>query len=153
MSEEISKNQEEINRQLDEARQRLNELKGTEADTVEELKQLTNEQVKYSALSEISDQLDKLEKSGGADLFWGDNYDQAMAAKQHQAIKRSIAEYDSRLAELQIKQKTREETIESLTAKINILNDDSIELKLHEEEVAEEYLIERERSPASIPCA
>ena len=145
MSEETSKNQEEINRQLDEARQRLNELEGSESDTLEELKQLTNEQVKYSALSEISDQLDKLEESGGADLFWGDNHDHAMAAKHYQAIKRSIAEYDSRLAELQIKQKTREETIESLTAKINILNDDSIELKQHEEEVAEEYLIERER--------
>ena len=71
MSEEISQTQEEINRQIDDARQRIRELEEMETGALGELKQLTHEREKYSALSEISNQLERLEELGGADLFWG----------------------------------------------------------------------------------
>ena len=61
MSDETSQNQEEINRQLDEAHLRLQELAKTETASVEELKKLTAEQEKYTALRNISDQLEELE--------------------------------------------------------------------------------------------
>ena len=144
MSEETLKNQGEINRQIDEARERLHELKSVEASALDELKQLTGEQEKYSALAEISDQLDKLEKAGGADLFWGENYDKEVVVEHQQKLKSLIAEFDTRFDQLQNKQNAHGESAESLIAKINILNEESLQLQMQEEEAAEEFVIERE---------
>ena len=144
MSEETLNSQGEIHRQIYEAHRRLRELEQTEAGSVEELNKLTHEQEKYSTLGEISNQLDKLEVLGGADLFWGEDYDGKVVAEHQQALKHLVADFDTRFNRLQNKQNIDGESAESLTAQINILNEELLQLQMEEQEVAEEFVVERE---------
>ena len=144
MVDEISQEQEEINRKIDEAYTRLNALEDEDVGVSDELKELKAQRQRFAVLSEVSDQLEKLEKLGGSDLFWGENYDQDNASKQQKRVRDLVVNYDSRVAELQGQQSERYETVESLTAKINLLNEESLALQEREEARLEEFVIERE---------
>ena len=144
MIDEISQEQEEINRKIDEAYTRLNALENEDVGVSDELKELKSQRQRFAVLSEISDQLEKLEKLGGSDLFWGENYDHDKASKEQKRVRDLIVNYDSRVAELQGQQSERYETVESLTAKINLLNEESLALQEREEARLEEFVIERE---------
>ncbi|MDT8282017.1 MAG: hypothetical protein RQ982_04305, partial [Gammaproteobacteria bacterium] len=144
MVDDIKKAQQDINRQIDEAYSRLHKLKSNDSDVPGELKALNAQRQRYHVLSELSDHLEKLEKLGGADLFWGKDYDQNTAKSEQKRIRDLIINYDSRITELQGKQLLRDDTAESLNAKINILNEESLRLQELELELAEEFVIERE---------
>ena len=144
MADDIKKQQEEVNRQIDEAYDRLNELENQESGISGELKELNTQRARFAVLSEISDQLEKLEKLGGSNLFWGEGHDPDAAQAHQKTVRDLIINYDSSVAELQDKQSTREESVESLTAKINLLNEETINLQAREDALAEEFVIERE---------
>jgi len=144
VTDDIKNEQNLINRQIDDAYNRLEQLEDEEAELSQEFNKLNQERQRYHALSEISDQLEKLEKLGGSELFWGDDYGQVSAQEKQKRIRDMVINYDSRVAELQKKQLSRDDSVESLTAKINVLNDDSLNLQAREEENAEEFIIERE---------
>jgi chromosome segregation ATPase len=144
MAGNILQQQKEINREIDGANNRLEELESEEAGIREELKQLDTQRPRFAVLSEVYDQLEKLEKLGGSDLFWGENYEREAVTKEQKRVHDLIINYDSRVAELLAKQNTREDAVESLTAKIIILNEDTLSLQEREEELLEEFVIERE---------
>ncbi|MFV9616445.1 MAG: hypothetical protein ACNYZG_10845, partial [Gammaproteobacteria bacterium] len=81
MAGNISQQQQEINSDIDDAYNRLEELESDEANISEELKQLNTQRPRFAILSEVSDQLEKLEKLGGSDLFWGEDYQRETVAK------------------------------------------------------------------------
>jgi hypothetical protein len=140
----IKNAQNEINRKIGDAYNRLNELEDEESVVNEELAKLKKERQRFAVLSEISDQLEKLDKLGGGSLFWGDNYDQGSASEQQKKVRALVINYDTRVAELQTIQRSRDESVESLTAQINVLNEESVGLQEREEALAEEFVIERE---------
>jgi len=140
----ISQQQNEINNEIDGAYDRLEELENEEVNISEELKQLNTQRPRFVILSEVSDQLEKLEKLGGSDLFWGENYENEAVSRGKKRVQALIIDYDSRVAELLAKQNKREGAVESLTAKINVLNEDSLTLQKHEEDLQDEFVIERE---------
>lgn len=140
----IKKQQEEVNRKIDEAYSRLEALGDEENIYGGELKLLKQERQRYAVLSEISDQLEKLEKLGAADLFWGENYDRDSVQKEQKRVRDLIINYDTRVAELRGQQVSHGDTVESLTAKINLLNEESMNLQAREEEFMDEFVIERE---------
>jgi outer membrane biosynthesis protein TonB len=144
VADDIKKQQEEINRKIGDAYDRLEELGDEEIRLNEELQELNKQRARFTILSEVSDQLEKLEKLGGSDLFWGDELDRDSVIKHQRRVRDQVINYDSRVAELQQRMQERDETVESLTAKINLLNDDSINLLAREEARAEEFIIERE---------
>ncbi len=143
-TDDIKKQQEDINRQIDEAYTRLESLGNDENTFSGELGQLKQERQRFAVLSEISDQLEKLEKLGGEDLFWGDNYDRDNARKEQKRVRDLVVNYDSRVAELKNQQASHDDTVESLTAKINLLNEESMELQELEDELMDEFVIERD---------
>ncbi len=144
MTDDIRKQQDEVNRKIDDAYSRLEELKDTDVGVAEELEQLNTQRQRFAILGEVNDQLEKLEKLGGGELFWGENYDRESVQQQQKRVHYLVINYDSRVAELQNKQQLRDETVEGLTAKINVLNEDTVALQELEEELAEEFIIERE---------
>lgn len=144
MVDNIKNAQNEINRKIGDAYDRLNKLKDEEPVINEELAELKKERQRFAVLSEISDQLEKLDKLGGGSLFWGDSYDQGSASEQQKKVRALIINYDTRVAELQNKQQIRDESVESITAKINVLNEESVGLQEREDALAEEFIIERE---------
>ena len=144
MADDIKQAQEGINRKIDDAYNRLEELENEEDHLSEELNELNTKRHRFHVLSELSDQLEKLEKLGGEDLFWGEGHDRQSSQSEQKRIRDMVINYDSRVAELQSLQRAREEAVESLTAKINVLNDDTLGLQVRKEELAEEFVIERE---------
>ena len=144
MVADIKKQQEFVNRKIDEAYSRLHELKNGDVGTSDELKELIALRDRYTLLSDVNDRLEKLDKLGAGDLFWGENYDKEQVAQQQKRVSKLIAGYDSRMEELQEEQTQHDEMIEGLEAQINMLNDESMELQELEEEMAEEFVIERE---------
>jgi len=144
VADDIKKAQKDINQKIDDAYNRLEELKDEDVQLDEELKKLNTKRQRFNVLGELSDQLEKLEKLGGSDLFWGDNYDHDAVQSQQKRIRHLVTNYDSHVSELRSKQQTREDTAESLAAKINVLNEDSLNLQEREEALAEEFIIERE---------
>jgi outer membrane biosynthesis protein TonB len=144
VTDDIKKQQAEINRKIDEAYTRLNQLKSGDVDTSDELKELIGMCDRYAILGEVNDRLQKLEKLGAIELFWGEDYDADDVCKHQSRIHNLLTNYDTRVAELEGEQQSQDNTIESLEAQINILNEQSIELQELEERVAEEFVIERE---------
>ena len=144
MTDDIKKQQEEINHEINDAYNRLEELEDEEARLADELKELNSRRHRMTLLSEVSDRLEKLEKIGGSDLFWGENHDFATVAKEQKRVRDMVINYDSRVAELLGKQNAREDAVQSLSAKINVLNDDTMNLQLREDARMDEFIIERE---------
>ena len=144
MADDIKQAQDKVNQKIDDAYNRLEELESEDGSLVEELNQLDKERHRFHVLSEISDQLEKLEKLGGSDLFWGEDHDDGAAQSNQKRVRDLVINYDSRVAELQNKQSAREDSVESLTAKINVLNEETINLQAREEARADEFIIERD---------
>lgn len=144
MADNIKQQQEEVNRQIEEAHRRLHDLRNGDVGTSDELKELITMRDRYILLGEVNDRLEKLEKLGSGNLFWGESYNEGEARQQQNRINSLLTNYDSRVSELQGEQDKHDEMIESLEAEINLLNDRSIELQELEEEMAEEFVVERE---------
>ena len=144
MVDDIKKQQDEVNRKINDAYNRLNALENEESGLSDELKQLNSQRHRFAVLSEISDQLEKLEKLGGSDLFWGEGHDRDAVQKDQKRVRDLVVNYDSRVAELQTHQLAREDSVESLTATINLLNEETMNLQAREDALAEEFIIERD---------
>jgi outer membrane biosynthesis protein TonB len=144
VSDDIKKQQEEINHQIDDAYNRLESLESEQKLITGELKELNSLRQRYAILSDVSDQLEKLEKLGGGEMFWGDGYNRGDTEALLRRVHDKVINYDTRVAELTSRQREGDETVESLTAKINVLNEDSIGLQEREEARAEEFVITRE---------
>ncbi len=144
MADDIKQAQDKVNQKIDDAYNRLEELESEDDVLVEELGQLDKERHRFHVLSELSDRLEKLEKLGGSDLFWGEKHDQSAAQNNQKRVRDLVINYDSRVAELQNRQAEREDSVESLTAKINVLNEETMNLQARKEEHADEFIIERE---------
>ena len=144
MSKSISDRQEEVNRKLDEAYSELVKIEDEKDQVDAELKTLLSDRSRFSLLSEISDHLDQLNKLGGAGMFWGEGFDQEKARAHSKRVRDMVVNYDSRVHELQTRQNAGEEEVQSLAARVNILNDESVLLQEVAEEVQHDFVIERE---------
>ncbi len=140
----LSERQEDVNRKLGEAFDELVNLETEQKQLDEELKSLLTDRNRYALLSEISDQLDQLQKIGGAHLFWGESYDRETATKHHQSVRHSVITYDERVRELQSRHHSGEERVQGVAARVNVLNEESTTLEQVVEDVKHEFIITRE---------
>ena len=144
MKENIEHRKVEVSQEIDQTYGQLASHQDKQKALDAELQALLTERGHYSLLSEISDRLDQLHKEGGAQLFWGDDYDAAKASRLTEQARNKVSDFDSRVAELQQRYDDGEENIQSLAARVNILNELSLELEEYEEEARNEYVVERE---------
>jgi outer membrane biosynthesis protein TonB len=144
VKENIEHRKVEVSQEIDQTYEQLASHKGKQQALDAELQALLAERSHYSLLSEISERLDQLHNEGGAQLFWGDDYDTAKASKLTEQARNKVIDFDSRVAELQQRYDDGEENIQSLAARVNILNEQSLELEEYEEEARNEYVVERE---------
>jgi hypothetical protein len=142
--EEIHKQQQDINRQIEECYERLHNLKNGDAGISAELKELNEVRQRYSVLNDINDQLDKLDRLGGSELFWGEGYDKAAVEEKQKRIHNLLTNFDARVEELREEQQRQDDTVERLTARISILNEESLALQKRKDDIQDEFVIERE---------
>ena len=134
MSENIEYRQEEVNREIDETYQSLVKRKDEQKALDRELKELMAKRHHYSLISEISDRLEQLQKEGGAELFWGEDFDHTRAGEITRRARDKVINFDSRVAELQKrydelenevnKLKSQQGESQELESKINELEQD-----------------------------
>ena len=144
MKENIEHRKVEVNQEIDQTYEQLSSHQDKQKALDAELQALLAERSHYSLLSEISDRLEQLHKEGGAQLFWGDDYDAAKASQLTEHARNKVIDFDKRVTELQQRYDDGEENIQCLAARVNILNEQSLELEEYEEEARNEYVIERE---------
>ncbi|UCB54822.1 MAG: TonB family protein [Thiotrichales bacterium] len=147
MKENITQRQEQVNREIDETYQELAKNKDQHKALDKELNALVAERHHYALLSEVSDRLEKLREEGGAQLFWGDDVNESTANQITQRVRSKVIEFDTRVADLQKRYEESEDNIQGLSARVNILNETSIELEEYLEEANNEFIIEREMEP------
>jgi TonB family protein len=144
VTDDIKKQQDEVNRQIDDVYNRLDELKSELKTINAELKDLEEVRQRYIIISDVSDQLEQLEKLGGSELFWGKGYSRDEVRGLLKSARDHVINYDTQVAGLQQRKREGEEATDSLAAKVNVLNDESIGLQAREEARAEEFIITRE---------
>ncbi|MGB5519277.1 MAG: hypothetical protein WBO73_12565, partial [Gammaproteobacteria bacterium] len=146
-SNNITERQQDINRKIDETYEELARNEDAQKAIDEELDALLVKRNHYSLLGEITDRLEQLNKDGEAELFWGDDYDHAAANEFAQRARTRIIDYETRVAELQVRQNAGQEDIQGLSARVNILTEESLQLEEYAEDLKHEFVVERDMEP------
>ena len=144
MNQDVAQEKTKINQKIDAAQTRIAELEDDLRKVDIELEDMFAERQKYVLLSEMSDRLDQLNKLGGTDLFWGDNFSQQQATDHYNRIHRLVANYDEQVREKQHKRELIKDDIQSVIAQISILNEEILIVQERAEERKHEFVIERE---------
>lgn len=158
MNNEVAQEQEKINQQIADAQHRIEALEKELRLVDIGLEDLFNDRQQFVFLSEIADRLDKLNKIGGACLFWGDDCSEQESEKHYRRIHDLVVNYDEQVMAAQKKREQIKEDIQSVIAQISILNEEILVLHERAEERRHEFVIEREMtvhpySPMAMPWA
>jgi hypothetical protein len=141
---DVTKEQVIINKQIETAQKRINELEN-ELQVVDlELDDIFTDRQQFSLLSEISDRLDQLNKLGGACLFWGQGCNEEESKDHHKRIHNLVINYDEEVRRVQKNREQIKEDIQSVIAQVGILNEEILILHEKAEERENEFVIERE---------
>ena len=144
VDQDVSQEQQKINCKIDDAKQRIIELEEQLRLVDIELEELFQNRQQYILLSEISDGLDKLNKLGGANLFWGDGRSEEETTAQYQRVHNLVINYDESVKAVQKSREIIKEDIQSVIAQVNILHEEILVVHERAEERKHEFIIERE---------
>lgn len=144
MNQDISQQQQQINQKIDAARLRIAELENDLRMTDSSLDVLFVDRPRYVLLSELADRLDKLNKLGGACMFWGAGCSEKESQDYYQRIYRQVVSYDEKVREVQMRRESIKDDIQSVIAQVNMLKDEFFILHERAEERKNEFVIERE---------
>ena len=144
MSQDISQKTQQINRKLEAARQRIAELENDLRQADSDLDLLFIDRPRFVLMSELADRLDKLNKLGGASMFWGDSSSEQQAQDNYQRIYHQVVNYDEKVREVQMHREQIKDDIQSFIAQVNILQEEFFFLHERAEEQRNEFVIERE---------
>lgn len=141
---DVSREKAEINQKIEHAQSRIADLEGQLRLVDIELDDLFQDRDQYILLSEISDRLDKLNKLGGAGLFWGESIDENESLAHYHRVNNMVVNYDEKVKEIQKRRELLKEDIQSVIAQINILHEEVLMVQERAEERSHEFVIERE---------
>ena len=144
VDQEVSREQDKINHKIDEAQHRIADLENQLRLVDIELEEFFQDRQQFILLSEISDRLDKLNKLGGACLFWGDDCDLDESMVRYNRVHNMVINYDEKVKEVQKRREIIKEDIQSVIAQINILHEEILVVQERAEERLTEFVIERE---------
>ena len=144
VEQEVSQEKEKINLKIDEAQHRIADLENQLRLVDIELEDLFQDRQQFILLSEISDRLDKLNKLGGACLFWGENCSTEESMASYNRVHNMVINYDEKVKGVQKRRELIKEDIQSVIAQINILHEEILVVQERAEERLTEFVIERE---------
>lgn len=144
MSQDIQEEKQQINSKIEHARERIVDLENDLRLADGEYNELLKEQQKYFLLSEIADRLDKLQKVGGAALFWGKDFNETDSSKHYERINNQVINYEDQLQTIHNKRESLKDDIQTVLAQIDYLEEEIIILNERAEERDHQFVIERE---------
>ena len=140
----VSKEKAELNQKIEQADKRIAELEGKLRLIDTEIEDLHEDRQQYILLSEITDRLDKLNKMGGASLFWGEDQSEDESLARYSRVHNMVVNYDEKVKEIQNRRESTRGDIQSVIAQINILQEEILVVQERAEERIHEFVIERE---------
>lgn len=139
-------NQQALAAELAQARQALEALAGDLRAVDAELEDLATERQQYGLLLEACNALDKLDKIGGAALFWGASADQGASANYVRGVRTRVAQFHERLSAIEARRCAVIDRIKQQESQAAFMEDILFEALEEEERRKQEWIIEREIS-------
>ena len=156
MSIVISQDQEALNAEIAEVREKITRLKKKLRAVESELEGMSHDRERYQLLNDICRGLDKLEELGAANLFWGKRAGTPEATGHVSRVRAEASEFVDKLAAVEKRRQALQDEIETHLLEFDLLSDRLFELQEEEEESKYEFVINRELvlppySPSVLP--
>ncbi|KUJ82520.1 hypothetical protein AWR36_012035 [Microbulbifer flavimaris] len=130
--------------ELEIVRRRIAVLEEEQAQIDAKLAALSEEQVKYDLLSEISERLGKLEDMNAGELFWADGYREDASEHAIERIHRTVSVHNASLELLQEQRRRVHEQIEDCEEEVFDLDERADILRREAEESQFEFEVTRD---------
>jgi hypothetical protein len=138
---------EPLQAQVDEALEKLGGLEQDLHAIKGELDALAVQREQHMLLEQVCGSLDKLADLGAQNLFWGDGHEPSRVAAQLDRVRQRVAGFGERIAEIENRRRAVVAEIAGGRDVLAILEDDLDEQRQEEEELRNEWVVERELGP------
>jgi hypothetical protein len=138
---------EPLQAQVDETLEKLGGLEKNLHAITGELDALAVQREQHVLLEQTCASLDKLAELGAQNLFWGDGHEPSRVADQLDRVRRRVAGFGERLAEIESRRHAVAAEIAAGRDVLAILEDDLDEQRQEEEELRNEWVVERDLGP------
>lgn len=144
MSAVLSQEQQDLNAQIAEVRERITRLKAKLQKVEAELAGMSDERERYELLHDVCQALDKLERLGAAHLFWGEDEGASQRASHVDRARAAAAEFAGRVAAVEQRRHALQEEIEENLRTFDLLSDELFEQQEREENIKYEFVVDRD---------
>jgi hypothetical protein len=111
-----------------------------------ELEELATERQQYGLLLDACNALDKLDKIGGAALFWGESADRGASTSYVRGVRARVAQFDARVSEIEVRRAAVIDRIRQQESHAAFIEDVLFEALEADEKRKQEWIVEREIS-------
>jgi outer membrane biosynthesis protein TonB len=147
MSGALAQQSEPLQAQVDQALDKLGGLERHLDSIAGELDALALQREQHLLLEQTCGSLERLAELGAQDLFWGDDIEPGRAANHLDRVRRRIAGFHERIAEIESRRQAVIDEIAAGREVLAILEDDLDEQRQEEEDLRNEWVVERELKP------
>jgi hypothetical protein len=147
MSAVMPQQREPLQAQVDEALEKLGGLERNLHAIAGELDALALQREQHVLLEQTCGSLERLRELGALNLFWDDAADPARVAGHLDRAKQRIAGFRERIAEIESRRQAVVDEVAAGREVLAILEDDLAEQREEEEELRNEWVIERDPAP------
>jgi outer membrane biosynthesis protein TonB len=147
MNGAFAQQQEPLQAQVDHAVGQLGGLERNLHAITGELDAIAVQREQHLLLEQTCGSLEKLAELGGQNLFWGDGHEPSRVEVHLDRVRQRVAGFRERVAEIESRQQAIVEQIAAGRKVLAILEDDLDEQRQEEEELRNEWVVERERGP------
>ena len=138
---------EPLQAQVDQALEKLGGLERNLHAIKGELDALAVQREQHMLLEQACGSLEKLAELGVQNLFWGDGHEPSRVAQHLDRVRQRVAGFRERIAEIESRRQAVFEEIAAGRQVLAILEDDLDEQRQEEEELRNEWVVEREMAP------
>jgi hypothetical protein len=147
MSGALAQQSEPLQAQVDQALETLGGLERNLHAITGELEALAVQREQHALLEQTCGSLERLAELGAQHLFWGEGHEQSQVGVHLDLVRQRIAAFHERIAEIESRRQAVVEEISAGREVLAILEDDLDEQRQEEEELRNEWVVEREMAP------
>jgi hypothetical protein len=147
MNAAMSQQSEPLQAQVDEALEKLGGLEQNLHAIKSELDALAEQREQHLLLAQACASLDKLAEHGAQNLFWGDGHEPGRISSQLERARQRVAGFHERIAEIEGRRQAILDEIEAGRDVLAILEGDLDEQRQEEEDLRNEWVVERDPAP------
>ncbi len=144
MSAVIAEDQLALHARIEEARVEVAKLEQDLGRLDSELEGMAAERNQYHLLGDVCALLERLDESGGSEMFWGDSAAVTQAAAHLERVRGNVAQFNEKIARIEQKRDLIQTQIYRHLEAADLLGDELDELKEEEEQKQFEFVVERE---------